>query len=95
MKPVGQTPVRLSPTQTRIVEMAVREFGDKQIADALDMSFSAVRRHWERMFKKLNCHTRGKAMWLAKAMQSEARPVGNPATLAKMPTRHSRPDARK
>ncbi|NDB77888.1 MAG: DNA-binding response regulator, partial [Verrucomicrobia bacterium] len=35
----------LSPTQARIMELAARGLRDKEIADTLNMSFSAVRRH--------------------------------------------------
>ena len=65
----------LSPTQARIMELAARGLRDKEIADTLNMSFSAVRRHWERAFEKLGCRGRTVAVLMAQLH----RPVGNSA----------------
>ena len=48
----------LSPRQTQIAELVRRGYADKQIADELKITRSAVRRHIEKAFVKLDLHCR-------------------------------------
>jgi len=43
----------LSPQQTRIVELILHGFGDKRIAAELEISFSTLRSHLERIYHRL------------------------------------------
>ena len=46
---------RLSPQETRLVLLAVREVPNKQTADKLGCGECTVRTHWHRIFKKVGC----------------------------------------
>ena len=46
---------RLSPQETRLVVLAVREIPNKRTADELGCGACTVRTHWHRIFKKVGC----------------------------------------
>lgn len=70
---VPRTPA-LSPRQLRIVELAARGMADKQIAAELGMAWGTTRTHWQRIFSRLQIHTRAEAVF-AWALLRTAAPV--------------------
>lgn len=64
----------LSPRQLRIVELAARGLADKQIAAELGMAWGTTRTHWQRIFSRLQIHTRAEAVF-AWALLTTAAPV--------------------
>jgi DNA-binding NarL/FixJ family response regulator len=51
--------LKLSPQQTRIVELILRNYCDKQIAAELQLKVPTVRTHLSRIFTRLKIEDRG------------------------------------
>ncbi|MGN6552313.1 MAG: response regulator transcription factor [Verrucomicrobiota bacterium] len=61
------TKLHLTDREQQIADLLLRDQSEKQMADALGISLSGVRRHLERLRAKFNCHSR---LGLALAIQA-------------------------
>jgi DNA-binding NarL/FixJ family response regulator len=66
--------LKLSPQQTRIVELILRNCGDKQIAAELNLKVPTVRTHLDRIFKRLKIEDRGALVLMLFAASHQTTP---------------------
>jgi DNA-binding CsgD family transcriptional regulator len=67
--------IALSPQEIRILELAASGYGDKEIANALNVTHSTVRTYWERIRTKSNAKNRTHAVSWALAIGIIAPPL--------------------
>ena len=65
--------LRISRRQVQILELAARDFSDKQIAVELGLSLSTVRTQWQRFYRSNGVHSRTGAvgLWLRRQMEAD------------------------
>jgi DNA-binding CsgD family transcriptional regulator len=69
--------LKLSPQQTRIVELILRNCGDKQIAAELGLKVPTVRTHLNRIFERLRIEDRGALVLMLFAASHQIAPPMN------------------
>ena len=66
--------LKLSPQQTRIVELILRNYGDMQIATELGLKVPTVRTHLNRIFERLRIEDRGALVLMLFAASHQTAP---------------------